>query len=308
MDAAKVFVRLKYPASRPWAWEKLTQGDVLFCALCQLLQRRELPPETMQWVEVCQEEWPVDPRTWNIVRALVWCAEQAAYHPDFYRTEVDRVCFAIGALPDFIERHKTRAWGCIRNFIDTPPWKPSVRVPVALVDKAASTGFIAWFSQEVRDAGHGPIHYAADVFMERDKEFLDSMEDAWAVANTLLRTNGTGDPREGCWRLLKEKNGLNPIPVVSGRSASAAAALGWYHALNGTIPDDRVIVLAQINSQGVLVQVDEKSIPAKVKAIVDYGYFDTIAVAGKADEAVALKALPQGISIRVKNLDSDGIT
>jgi hypothetical protein len=105
-----------------------------------------------------------------------------------------------------------------------------------------------------------------------------------------------------------EKNGLNPIPVVSGRSASAAAALGWYHALNGTIPDDRVIVLAQINSQGVLVQVDEKSIPAKVKAIVDYGYFDTIAVAGKADEAVALKALPQGISIRVKNLDSDGIT
>jgi hypothetical protein len=68
------------------------------------------------------------------------------------------------------------------------------------------------------------------------------------------------------------------------------------------------LYLAQINSQGGLAQVDEKSIPAKVRVIVEYGYFDTITVAGKADEAVALKALPQGTSIRVKNLDSDGIT
>jgi hypothetical protein len=162
-------LELEFWERRERLWEKLMRGDTLFQELRQLVIAREpWPSKLMTWVEECREFAQSERQEWQIAKTLAWCAEQAKNYPDFYRTEVDHVCFAIGGLPTFIEHDKTWAWGCIRNFIDTPPWKPSVRVP----------------------------------------------------------------------------NDLNPIPAVSGRSASAAAALGWYHALNGTIPDDRVIVFS----------------------------------------------------------------
>jgi hypothetical protein len=97
------------------------------------------------------------------------------------------------------------------------------------------------------------------------------------------------------------------VPEVRGRSAGGAAALGWYHALRGTVPDERVIVLAQVDRAGRLTGVE--GVPAKVRAIAAGGRFDTIVVAGEENQREAedtLRELGKLGIIRVKNLrDSD---
>jgi hypothetical protein len=98
---------------------------------------------------------------------------------------------------------------------------------------------------------------------------------------------------------------------VQGRSASAAAAWGWYFALSDKLPDDDIIILGQLY-QGAIRGV--KGIEAKVKAIVAYakknGRLDTIVVANENKEE-AEKTLKRALqqfdmdasSLRVKSFN-----
>jgi len=239
---------------------------------------------------------------WETARALVWCAEQAAAHPDFYRTEIDRVCFfALTEPPEFIQ-DKVWAWVCIRTFLDAPSRRveiPAVAWEEGQDESQNKPGLIAILVLEVLEGGAGQVvHHPMDAFTTHfDEGFARSMQDAWRGALTLSGKGGV----DGRWRVLQRGH---PMPEVRGRSAGGAAARGWYHALQGTFPDEGVIVLATIDAQGQFGPVGE--VVAKVAAIAEDGRFDTIIVAGETDRRTAegeLRRLNKSQMIRVVNLN-----
>jgi hypothetical protein len=126
----------------------------------------------MDWVEACKgipvkDGKPVEERQWEIIRALVWCAQQAAENPNSYRTEIDPVRpirFARSPPPPFIQADNW-AWGCIHTFLDTPARGTPLKVPVALYDETTDKGFLAALSLEVlHPGGVGQLHHPADAF------------------------------------------------------------------------------------------------------------------------------------------------
>jgi len=274
---------------RPEAWQQLTTSDILFRALHEAVRSgavsnwARLHEMAIRWRREHLDYLPERKRggermKWGTVRRLLWCTEQAATHPDFYRTEIDRVCFALANTPKFIKVNEAWAWVCIRTLLEAPSWW--AEVPVALMDERQvdneDSAFIATLVLEAIEGRAGQIvHHPIDGFYPcGDKEFLDSINDAWTAARALLQKQGVDVQRcDGRWR-LRRRDG-QPIQEVKGRSASGAAAWGWYFALTGKVPDDRVIVLAEIDSRGVLKEV---GVDAKVKAIAADGRFDTIAV------------------------------
>jgi exosome complex RNA-binding protein Csl4 len=139
-----------------------------------------------------------------------------------------------------------------------------------------------------------------------DKDFVTSMQQAWRAARTWaqesLAKGRPGDEttsresadlflQDGRWRLMPNDQAL---PEVSGRSASGAAARGWCFALTGKIPDEGVIVLAQVEDQkNPQLLIPVSGIPKKVKAIAEDEEFqiNTIVVTSREnyDEAVATR-------------------
>jgi hypothetical protein len=192
--------------------------------------------------------------------------------------------------------------------LEAPSWWAEVHV--ALMDERQvdnqDSAFIATLVLEAIEGRVGQIvHHPIDGFYPcGDKEFLDSMNDAWTAARALLRKQGVDVQRcDGRWR-LRRRDG-QPIQEVGGRSASGAAARGAWFAMQGKVPDEGVIVLAEVDSDGMLKGVS--GVDAKAKAIAADGRFDTIVVASddnqrKAEKA--LKALGKLGAIRVKNLNA----
>jgi len=165
-------------------------------------------------------------------------------------------------------------------------------MPVVAVDGQTGKGFIGTLKLEVSPHAVGLSHYPGDTlttgFDGFDDRFIQSLNHAWQTANTLALAGQTDG--ELSWRGRWRFSGPDGQPqAVNGASASGAAAVGWYHALTNTKLDPGVIVLAGIEATGELVEVD--GIPAKVAAIVADGRFDTIAVAGAADQRTAEDAL-----------------
>ncbi len=302
-------------AEWPEPWRRLTTGDELFRSVCEVVRNKSLcdwkrlQDTAFSWEREYLNYLPEPKRTsemtkWDVVRRLLWCAEQAATDADFYRTEVDRVCFALADTPEFIEHDKKWAWGCIRTFLDVPIRGRPVHVPVALVDESKGTGFLTTLVLEVLDGSAGEIfHHPADAFMTYfDQEFGDSMHNAWMAAKKLAQKEGSNVLCDGRWRLLREGQ---PIPKVKGPSASGAAAWGWQFVITGKVPDTGVIVVAQVDEHDVTQLKGVDGVSAKVEAIAKDESFNTIVVASKDNEEAAVGALLAGrrVDIKVKGPD-----
>jgi hypothetical protein len=255
---------------------------------------------------------------WNTVRTLVFCADQAVTNPDAYRNESkdaltleEAIFAAIKDTPDFINGNeaKVSAWICIRTLLDAPSRR--VEAPIAgwEKEKGESGGFIASFVLETLDKGGGQfVHHPIDTFCplanktEENKNFFASMQDAWKAAKGLAQKEGVSALFDGRWRLLK---GGKPMTEASGRSASGAAAWGWYCALTGKVYDPRVIVLAQIDGDGNLTGVGDDGVRAKAKVIAASGRFDKIVVASKENQAEAESIVGKSGPIKVENLSDE---
>jgi hypothetical protein len=246
-------------------------------------------------------------------RALLWCGEQAATRDDRYRTEIDRAILALASPPELNIQDETWAWVCIRTLLEKQEDMPTrytqgrrrVDVPVAGWNgqKGENGGFLATLVLEVLDSGAGQVaHHPIDAFETRfDKEFGDSMKHAWAAAREQAKKEGVDVLRyDGRWRLLQrwsweeQKEGkLLPAAEANDRSASGAAAWGWYFALTGKVPDSGIIMLAQVREDGMIAAVDDDGVSAKTKAIAADGHFDTIVVASTGNSTKAEAALSE---------------
>ncbi|MGE0821747.1 MAG: HEAT repeat domain-containing protein [Candidatus Binatia bacterium] len=169
-------------------------------------------------------------------------------------------------------------------------------IPVAGVN--GDRGFLATLVLEVVEPGCGAVfHDPQDAFRTNaDDEFVSSMVDTWQVPCAKMNVNN----RDGRWRLLHDwhpeaqvRERLSTAAEANGRSASGAGLYGWYHALTGTRPDDRLVVVMQAGQDGQLEGVDGEGVFAKTKAIVTEpnGHFDTIVVATEDNAAKVEAAL-----------------
>ena len=122
------------------------------------------------------------------------------------------------------------------------------------------------------------------------------MADAWKV----VRSAGEGAfPYDSAWRLLE---GSDPVSLARGRSASGAAAWGWWFLLNDKIPDAQIIVVAQVTSEGRFGEVERHGIECKARAIAKSGRFDRVLVVGEENRSEFLKVFKK-IGGRVPSID-----
>ena len=254
-------------------------------------------------------------RQWEASRRLLWCAEHASTISKLDLNELEHALSSIKeGTPDYIKENKGWVWDCSRILLGMHTQEFSANVPIALSgennESLNATGKLARLVLEVLKPGTGQIfHHPEDSIKALTSvDFEDSMQDGWMAAKGLLEGEGVKVSYNGRWRLLLQDK--KPV-LVSGRSAGGAAALGWFHVLKGTVYDEGVIVLAQVNRKAVFEGVG--GVPAKVRAIVentDVGrHIDKIVVASKVNEDDAKAALESlGRSdIKVENLDANNI-
>jgi hypothetical protein len=293
---------LKDWGKRPEAWRDLTRCGRLFQELREAVRARTVAG-LIPAVEECKA-FVVDVKTrhaWETVRTLVWCAEEAANFPDFYRNEIDRNFFAISRTPAFIKSAEPFAWTCIRTFLDAPSRAVEVHAAVWDEPQGEDEGFMATLVLEAMDGGPTDlVHHPADVFCTMtDDQFRVSMQNAWIAAGKLVSKQRPDLRCHGRWRLLRDGQ---PLAEVRGGSAGGAAGWGWWYALQGKVPDPEVIVIAQVDAAGILTGVDPPGIRPKVRAIARDGRFDTIVVASgqnQSDAVTALLDLPPQVKINV---------
>jgi hypothetical protein len=251
-------------------------------------------------------------RQWEAARRLLWCAEYASTISKVEANDFEHALSTIKrGAPDFIKGHEEWVWDCSRILRGTYSLDPPANVPVALSsdhnESLIDRGQLAKLILQVLRPGTGRIfqHPEDSIKALTSVDFEDSMEDAWAAAKGLLERKGIKVSCNGHWRILLRDE--KPAPV-SGRSASGAAALGWYHKLKGTVYDEGVLVLARVNLEGALEGVG--GVPAKVKAINENTVIgrriDKIIVASKVNEEEAKVALEsaQRPDIKVENLNA----
>ena len=291
--------------ARPDAWRHLTSDDTLFRAVYAAVQGgaaakwAHLQELSAQWnrafIAYVQDPKRRDKflRDWRFVQCMLWCGEQAATRPESYRTEIDRVCFTLADTPESIE-NPAWAWVCSRTLLQVAGRRVDVPIPLWDERKGENRGFIATLVLEVLERGaQQVVPHPIDTFCTRaDELFHRSLEDAWAAASRLAQHHGVNVLCDGRWRLLQ---GNQPIAEVSGRSAGGAAALGWYLALGGMVPDESMIVLAAVDREGILHPLqDVNGVHAKIRAIAVDGRFDTIAVV-REDLQTAQAALNEAV-------------
>jgi len=228
-------------------------------------------------------------KQWLTAQRLLWCAERAAHLPSVSWDEIDRLRLTLQA-PEEVREQEGWALDCIRLLRRVPAAAAaSLQVPVALTDDMGSSrGAIATLVVETLQPGGGQsfLHPAYTLRTYAHPDFEAAMDTAWVVARGLAQASGTecsGDAR--WWIQLRG----HPVPEVKGRSVSGAAALGWCHLLQGTVPDEGVMVLAQVDGKGHLGGV--QGITAKVHALAADGRFDTIVVASEENRQEAGAAL-----------------
>lgn len=229
-------------------------------------------------------------RQWEIAHRLLACAEQAAATPPDTRTSVDRACLTLGEVLAELRGHEAWALDCIRLLRNEDAARPPVRVSVAFSDELLQkTSTIATLVLDLLRPGGGQVfqHPADTLLTYPHASFLKSIEHAWAAAKKLGWEGGPEALPDGRWRLLRSDE--QPFAAIKGRSASGAAARGWWLALQGKVPDEGVIVLTEIERDGLLKPVG--GIEAKVKAIAEDRRFDTIVVASDDNQREAESTL-----------------
>ncbi len=318
-NASQMILRLEDWCYRESYWPLLLQDSALFEGLLALVGQNRIPQNLLGWVAESQQDFPQNPKRYQVACALIRCAYLAERLTKTLKSqtqpfsEIDEALNALKGTPDECIPPGQEDWvrGCIYSFLTPWQWPRQVDMLVAAVDGQTGKGFIGALKLEVSPHAVGLSHYPGDTlttgFDGFDDRFIQSLHHAWQVANTLAlagQTDGELSWR-GRWRFL----GPDGQPrLVNGASASGAAAVGWYHALTNTKPDPGVIVLAGIEATGELVEVD--GISAKVAAIVAENerrrsaeinklgstkvqLLDTLAVVGTLNQAAAEKALQQ---------------
>ncbi len=214
-------------------------------------------------------------------------------------TGLDSAVLAMGGFPPLLKDREDWAWITVRSFLEPP--RRSVRVPVVGWDPTGEVGgSLRTLVLEVFERGAGRLApHPATVFETTiDNDFRESMMHAWDAALSLAQQHQADiGIYDGRWQLLENQAFARQ---ANGPSAGGAAALGFYHALRNTVPDEALIVTAEVHSSGALKEVD--GIPAKVKAIANAGRFDTIVVASEKNKTEArrvLDKLEKGSAIRV---------
>jgi len=182
---------------------------------------------------------------------------------------------------------------------------------VTVAATAGGEGDLHTLTLEVLEPGSGEVFHApGDVFYtDADDDFLASMQEAWSGALSMAQAQGSARRTwDGRWSLRQgRERGSAPLSVANGRSASGAAARGWWYALMRQMPDEGVIVIAQVDgvdTNGVmwLKGVDDRGVVVKTRAIAQDPRFDTIVVASQQDEDAAVRALGSATHVCVKNL------
>lgn len=300
------------------AWDHLTQHLFTFLrqelAAGHWLDFRGLRDDLETW-QPFMEQFDGDERAqqrrhhqWWTARRMLWCAEQAAQAETSDYDQINRLLLAIADVPPFIADHKAWAFDCIRSLRDADPPFRTVSVPVALADdRPSDTGIVCTLVLDVLHPGGGQVfqHPQDALTTSIAADFHTSMTDAWEQAKAHARKEGVTEPYDGHWRLLFENY---PLKEATGRSASGAAARGWYFALTGKIPDKGLILLAQVDERDSQRLTIVDGIRAKVKAIAEDDKFqiNTIVVTSHENRDEAHDALGSRASEITVELRDDG--
>lgn len=308
-------VELKMPGGdqgqKTRAWLSLTA--VLFPSVQDALDKQA----SLDFVRLRRdlETWrsfftPDDKRRsqWEAAGRLLWCAEHALQVSGVDRGQMNQLLG--NHHSPFITEHAGWVWNCTCLLKKLHVQETSVSVPVALSDENNSSlkavGTIAKLVLDVLRPGTGQLfHHPEDsISASTSDDFSVSMQNAWLSARTLCQAN-EANLCDGRWRVLW--NGQR-VSEISGPSASGAATLGWYHSLNGTSYDRRVIVLAQVSKEGVFTEVTgvETKVRALAKAVAAGSWIDTVVVAGQRneDDAVATLGLFGMSYVKVRNVNA----
>lgn len=313
METLDALLRYPSPRLRDALWKKITTGDNLFEALREAVGTHSFV-NPMEWVrkwESYASKRDLRP-DWEKVEAMVWCAAK------IIKNEFDGIINDTRAeetqLPKYFSTNRDWGVGCIRSLLpDTPLRGKAVYVPVSGWNEKDKTGFLCSLKLEVLERGTQKVfHHPKDVFATHpNKDFALSMKDAWEGAKTLAGREGDVQ-YDGRWSLLKGwsqdsrlLDTLKPANEANNRSASGAAAWGWWFALSGKVPDNRVIVIAQVDSRKpeCLIGVHDDSVLEKTKTIIQDGGFDTIVVASRSNKEKVREALGSSNQIRIVNLE-----
>jgi len=247
-------------------------------------------------------------RKWNVALALVSCAQLAI-----------RASRSIDRIPQseevFHQLFSDDDWvqGCIRSLKEVATWGRTTHIPVVGVSKEADAAIHTLAVEILGDGKACVFRHPWDAFDTTswlDTGFRDSMKRAFLAANG----GGSKPVVDGRWRLLQgwewdstKRAALEPSSAPSGTSASAAAAIAWGCALDGTLPDTRVVVIAEITSTGEVGPVDDAVIPAKIAAVSaaprhGWHQFDTVAVTTENFVTARKAAEKFGGTLRIVNI------
>lgn len=322
----------------PWShrvevWRQLTSGATLFTHLAALL-RQASPAHGLLDVASWWKASHVDrlpegtarvtaQRRWEVLGRMLWCFKQSAALRSSDLHDTDRLLemlrqelpafSARGIEPRRLDEGRTarreaeEAWAymCMRSLLGVQPLR-RVIVPVALCDpeRGDEGGFVATLELELLSGGARQLapHPAAAFEIICHDEFDLSMNRAWRAAAAAVRLER---PCDGRWRLRRGAPFSEPaspieLEAVDGASASGAALRGWWYALKGRVPDEGVVVLAQVVDGRSSCLQTVGGIRAKVAAIAREGRapdglaFDTVFVVGEENRMEARDALDRG--------------
>ena len=302
------------------AWRRLTEGDTLFRSL-RAAVKDETAPGAVELAGAwgaCAEKarleaersagsWDdsrLDSRLFGrfardltAVTELADCARRAWEHRGLSVHEIEPLCRQIwGDSESTDPKIVTRKTVGIRLLLGEEP--PTVTVPVALM--LGETGYLADLTLGLLKNAAGPaVPHPGDCFCtavesdfygNKESSFSDSMDVAWQAAQAVSGVPAEGEaPVAGFWR-IRLRDG-EPVLALEGESAGGAAARGWLDLLMGKVPDDRVIALCTTDARGNLGGFLGHDVFAKVTAIAEEGYLDTIVVVDPDDKAAAEDAL-----------------
>jgi hypothetical protein len=264
-------------------------------------------------------------RNSQILVALIWCAWKAwqvnfkkdSGLDELLKTADGQIQFGIAfdqeVKPGLINKSPSLVlqqadrdclWGWIRSFKEQSQ-------PHMMIRSATSVDFVGAHANyeelvmslrlEILEGGTG------FAFLHPIDAFKIHCDDSFTKAVTLaLKTACKGLEKTACGRFRVFQGGKSVPQTLSGNSAGAAAFRGWYHALQGCVPDDGVVVLAALKEgvNGEVVGLDNvDGLEHKVPAISRLAKHDTIFVANEDQVSRVQKLLNSNTMIRVSTAE-----
>jgi hypothetical protein len=296
------------PKSRLKDWKKITVN--LFVWLQEAVAGTELQYDGLRqeletWTEFLASQPDRERLLFKLqtAQALLWCADVAVKRQTSLNASPIEGSMATLSTdpPVFIKGKEGWALDCIQFFSNQSVTHRSLRLPIAVLPRNVTESEILTLVLELSRGGGQIFQHPGDSLRTYShSNFSKAIEDAWEAVKNLIKSQGREYNFDVRWRVLKMDD--CPAEEIEGRSASGAAALGFYHLLAGTQPDDGIIVMAQVDEADFSKLKSVNKIPEKTLAAIKHGGFDTIIVADERDQQEALSALGFASRIRVIKL------